>query len=109
MIVDLPENDPFIVDLIYELRDFPQLIYQRVGLESSPDTGTGQALQSSWLDPGDIALFVFDECHHATGKSPMGIILKDWKLSWFIICHNLLGGLEHVLFSHILGIIISSD
>lgn len=36
-----------------------------------------QALQSSWLNPGDIALFIFDECHHATGKSPMGIILKE--------------------------------
>lgn len=36
-----------------------------------------QALQSAWLNPCDIALFIFDECHHATGKSPMGIILKE--------------------------------
>ncbi|CAL1138448.1 unnamed protein product [Cladocopium goreaui] len=70
-----------------------QCVCENEILVGTPEVFRKALVENGYITPLDFSIIIFDECHNATGNSPMAAIMKDavWKVSGQPGCPRILG------------------
>lgn len=70
-----------------------QCVCENEILVGTPEVFRKALVENGYISPLDFSIIIFDECHNATGNSPMAAIMKDavWKVSGQPGCPRIVG------------------